>query len=658
MFPNQTCENEVSMELFLHCSLVPAFFIVAVLSFLQKRVHQMVLDEKIPLIKGRFGIVVPLDFIGSLSNRWSYGFAFGAVSASVILLFTEEYVPFHVPTWAKAIMYFVGAIEVGLSYFPFFACLSTNFRVVGGVLGILYTLTWISVTLWDLVTCPSGQVLGQYQKVIFQWPCILCLIFLLCRFVHMLVKALRIHLQIEREEEKEQLLQTYQAQYVQTLLRRPPSGELKKNWFQRKIYDWDPYFKFPNRIIGTSIISLVGLYIFTLADYSISNYAFDQLDFLTEALKDLSSSSNQTGNILAALIPQFEEFNVVARGAWLATTFLSSLTSVSYIFHVLACYRKHLRRLWAGQKGFLPEQFHNPSPAGSVAAIVRYSGWQIAFTLWGYLIVHFVQFLFSLILAYGLILPIANGKGLEVLQNIAIIILTLGLVLGLVVLQVILVQVFFLQDKISPTDKQKPLALNNRKAFHNFNYFFFFYNVILGMSSCILRLLFSFVVGTWLVARIDRTVMQKGYEGLDPGYKTWIGMIFADHYHSNPVMICFCHLLLVENLEKQKIRTSAYSSFHNLSPEPAVNSKARGRWMLVYTLLRNPKLILLRKRRGSLSNSGAQRANLETVILAYALASRYRDPTETDAVDMLTRQHLDMVLPTDTTDTTEVPHTS
>lgn len=40
--------------------------------------------------------------------------------------------------------------------------------------------------------------------------------------------------------------------------------------------------------------------------------------------------------------------------------------------------------------------------------------------------------------------------------------LTIGLVIGLVILQVGLVQIFFLQDKISTTDKHKPLALNNR----------------------------------------------------------------------------------------------------------------------------------------------------------------------------------------------------
>lgn len=61
------------------------------------------------------------------------------------------------------------------------------------------------------------------------------------------------------------------------------------------------------------------------------------------------------------------------------------------------------------------------------------------------------------------------------------------------------------------------LLLLFRKAFHCFNYFFFFYNVVMGVSNCILRLLSSIVMGTWLVSRIDRTIMQRGYENMDAG---------------------------------------------------------------------------------------------------------------------------------------------
>ncbi|KAF3687444.1 Stimulated by retinoic acid gene 6 protein-like [Channa argus] len=613
----QDCQNGISIDLFLHLSLIPAVFIVGVLSFLQRRANRLPIDHRLPILEGRFGIVVPLDTIGSLHNRWSYGFAYGAVSSSVLLLFSEKYIPFTVPTWARAIVYLVGAIEVGLVYFPFFACLSTSFKTTGAVLGILYSLAWILVTVWDSFTCPNGKVLGKYQKIIVHWPCVLSLVFLLGRFLYMLVKTVRI--QHVGQEDPEQLTEQHQVKYVKRLLRKTPEHSEPLSWFQSRVYEWDPYFKFPNRIIGTAIISLIGLYTITLADYSLSDVAFDRVEKWKNTLSQLVTTCNQT-EALGAMIPQLEEFIYVARECWLATTFFASLNSIAYTFHVLACYRKHLKRLWKGQKGFLPERFHRPSSAVSVASIARYSGWQIAFTLWGYLIVHFVHFLFALLLAYVLVLPVKHGMALSMLTNLGIVIVTIGLVIGLVIFQVILVQIFFLQDKMCPNDKEKPLALNNRKAFHCFNYFFFFYNVVMGVSNCVLRLLSSIVVGTWLVSRIDRTIMQRGYENMDAGYSTWIGMIFADHYHNNPVMVCFCQLLVSNTLQRNNV--SIYSTFNNA--ESPMYSRARTRWLLFYTLLRNPHLILLRKYHLSSSSSlqTSLSLKLDTVVQVLIMASQ------------------------------------
>ncbi|CAG5928861.1 unnamed protein product, partial [Menidia menidia] len=588
--------------------------IAGVLSFLQRRAKRLAIDHRLPFLEGRFAIVVPLDTIGSLSNRWSYGFAFGAVSSSVLLLFSESYVPFSLPSWARAIVYLVGALEVGLAYFPFFACLSTPFRMAGAVLGILYSLSWITVTTWDTFTCPSGKPLGKYQKIISQWPCILSLIFLLGRFIYILVKDVSVRLKLQPEHPEEKAGQ-HLTRHVQRLLRKPEHSK-RLSWFQRRVYEWDPHFKFPSRIIGTVVISLIGLYTMTLADYIVSDEFFHQIEHYKDTLKQLVNSCNETES-LRYMIPQLEEFIDVARRSWLATTIFASLNSVAYTFHILACYRKHLKRLWKGQKGFIPEKFHIPKSAVSVASIARYSGWQIAFTLWGYLIVHFVHFLFALLLVYALVLPIQRGEVHSMLSNLGIIILTIGLVVGLLILQVVLVQVFFLQDKMAPTDKQKPLALNNRKAFHCFNYFFFYYNVVMGISTCIMRLLLSIVVGTWLVSRIDRTIMQRGYETMDAGYSTWIGMIFADHYHNNPVMVCFCRLLVSKTLEQHNAPT--YSSFENSESASPVNNRARRRWALLYTLLKNPHLILLRKQHLSSSSSACQS---DIAVQAWAMVSQ------------------------------------
>ncbi|CAM4559613.1 unnamed protein product [Lepidochelys olivacea] len=590
---NATCESSTDMELVLHYSLIPSFAIILVLSFLERRVSRRQIDGKLHLLNGRFGIVIPLDFVGTFSNRWSFGFAFGATANKVMFLFSEGYRPLQVPQWAQAIVLLIGSTEVGLSYFPFFACLSTEFRITGSVLGFFYTFTWFIITITNIVQCPHGQVMGDYEKIIFYWPSLFCLIFLLGRFALMFVKALRVRLKMDVSSQENHFLEDHQAQHVKRLVRKPQERQVRKSWYQRKVYEWDPCFQFPGRMIGTSALALICLYIFIVIEFYIYKQFSQELKILDQRFEELVDSSNGS-EVLVPAVLQLKEFINVTEGVWIFTTFAASLTCVSYVFHILACYRKHMKRLWAGEKHFLPLRSREPASSQSVAAIARYSGWQIAYILWGYLIIHVVQCLFGVMIMYSFVLPIQHGQGLEVAKGLGIGILTVGIAMGLMILQIKIAARFFLQPKILPDDKQKPLALNNRKAFHNFNYFLFFYNVLLGLGACLFRLLCSILLGTWLIARIDRTIMQKGYEAADMGFNTWVGMIFMDHYHTNPTLLSFCHILLAGTTEKKLQKSTKYYIFNNIS-KPRVSTRARTRWLLLYTLLNNPRLTELRK---------------------------------------------------------------
>ncbi|KAI5087617.1 STRA6-like isoform X1, partial [Silurus meridionalis] len=147
--------------------------------------------------------------------------------------------------------------------------------------------------------------------------------------------------------------------------------------------------------------------------------------------------------------------------------------------------------------------------------LLKYPGYQIAFSLWGYVIVHMAMFMIVLMFVYLVILPIQENSFLEWLSWMAISLSNIFILLALMGLQRLLGHFFFMQDKQSENDEVKPLALNNRKAFHNFNYFFFFINMMMGMMSCVLRIIKSAVVGLMLVSRIERTIMPEGFESLD-----------------------------------------------------------------------------------------------------------------------------------------------
>uniref|UniRef100_A0A8C5M1B8 Stimulated by retinoic acid gene 6 protein-like n=1 Tax=Leptobrachium leishanense TaxID=445787 RepID=A0A8C5M1B8_9ANUR len=587
---NDTCKSSVDMDLFLHCSLVPSVLIILALSFLERRRNKTMIDDRLQLLDMRFGIVIPLDLLGTFNNRWTFGFAFGAIANKVMSLFTEEYLPAGVPAWARALGLLAGALEVGLSYYPIFACLTTDNKIIGSVTGFLYSLIWFIVTLIDIVSCPHGDMIGKYEKVITYWPSLLCLFFLMGRFVHIFIKTIRIMMGADILKEEYRFLPEHQANHVKRLLRKPVEEE--KTWFERKIYLWDPCFKFPSRMIGTTVLSLFCLYIFVTFEVSVFQMISQALLTLEGNMEQVAADTSWSG--YNQTIFMVKEFNSALKGVWFFTTFLACLITVSYIFHILVCYRKHMKRLWVGEKGFLPIKYHKPSSSQSVAAIARYSGWQVAYILWGYLILHIVQTLLGLLFVYIFVYPVKYGQGMVLLQGLGISTLTIAIVIGLMILQVQLAAKFFLQKKISPEDKKKPLALNNRKAFHNFNYFFFFYNVILGLSACLIRVFISLILGSWLVARIDRTILQRGYESSDMGYNTWIGMIYVDHYHTNPVLVSFCNILLARRAAKGFRKSIAYYSFAG-STEPKSSCQARTRWYLFYTLIKNPRLIIHRK---------------------------------------------------------------
>nr|XP_024647186.1 stimulated by retinoic acid gene 6 protein-like isoform X2 [Macaca nemestrina] len=309
---NGTCTSSVDMELFLHYSLIPSLFIILILSFLQRREHRRQRDDTSYLLGNRFGIIMPLDFVGTFSNRWSYGIAFGATANKVMFLFSEGYQPLQIPQWAQAFELLIGGIEVGLSHFPFFACLSSEFQLVSSILGFCYSLIWFAVTVLQVSQCPHGQFVGKYETLMFYWPSLLCLAFLLGRFLHMFVKALRVHLGWEFQVEEKSVLETHQAEHVKQLLRTPRLQERKKSWFQTRIYEWDPCFQFPSRMIGTIVLAFICLYLFIVIEFCVFVYVRDELDVFENKLESYITFTNHSG-VLTPVILQVKELISVTK---------------------------------------------------------------------------------------------------------------------------------------------------------------------------------------------------------------------------------------------------------------------------------------------------------------------------------------------------------
>lgn len=56
-----------------------------------------------------------------------------------------------------------------------------------------------------------------------------------------------------------------------------------------------------------------------------------------------------------------------------------------------------------------------------------------------------------------------------------------------------------------------------RSLYFNFTYFMFFYNIFLGLASCLLRILKAMFVGIVFLSRLDNSTLPRRFEFIDPG---------------------------------------------------------------------------------------------------------------------------------------------
>ena len=136
-------------------SFIPALIIIIILSFVNTRLW------KRGCCNGRPGLAIPVNLLDSYEDRFTYSFAFAATASSIVnivlnndftAVFGEDFrnVQKESPSYVNAILRIVAALVVGVSYYPFFACISTHQRLLGAVLGTIFS------TIWYVISCGLG----------------------------------------------------------------------------------------------------------------------------------------------------------------------------------------------------------------------------------------------------------------------------------------------------------------------------------------------------------------------------------------------------------------------------------------------------------------------------------------------------------------------
>ncbi|CAH3182311.1 unnamed protein product, partial [Porites evermanni] len=163
--------------------------IIVVLSCLKRR-NKL----KLEYCHGYPGLLIPLNFLHSFSysSRFTIAATFGATASTCLGLFLFPSVGEYASSIFENMFY---VLEYGILFYPFFACLTTEYKLVGASLGFLYAAIRFCFTVGIHFQCESHQK-GEMRNRLFigflgLLPTILCLLFITLRFAVLLLLEAR-----------------------------------------------------------------------------------------------------------------------------------------------------------------------------------------------------------------------------------------------------------------------------------------------------------------------------------------------------------------------------------------------------------------------------------------------------------------------------------
>ncbi|XP_048590082.1 stimulated by retinoic acid gene 6 protein-like isoform X1 [Nematostella vectensis] len=614
------CTPSDDYQLYNQISLGPAVLIILILVLFKRRTSRWQ-----NCCDGRPGILPPMDSLGSEYNRFSYAIAYAAMAVAVTVLFfnkiegkTGQVIHLTGPSWVKVFDGLLTVILLGIIFLPIFLCLSTNARLLGAVMGLFYTAMRFSFLMVVALRCPLNQesVFKAYP-IFVDLPTMMAYLFLMGRFLIIFVKEIRKsykNLKTRSEllcgTEPEFKVNELYIAHVKTLLEgKEKSNDGKRiKWYKKGrnfVYTPNPDFKYSVSILSTVIVG--GIII-----YEVVILAIGEVSGVFIMIKK-SYVSNKDYYIYVTGEENYNSY-VLILDIIIATFIVSSIVAALYMYfqmyRMLLAHRQHVIKLMQGDRRFLPRKM--PTPDNLVGMSLRFCGYQIAYFLWGYLIMFAI--LVAVVLFISLcvvILPsLLDPEIINIIINILIgLVPTVALALFVWLFQKILA-VFVFKDR---SINSKVVNIDNRRCYLLLSFFFFFFNILVGLMSCVLRILKGMLLGIMFIGRIDRPLLMKGFTGMDTAYMAYLGFLHLQVAHKHPVILVYCYILWNEAHKRRLGRTEEKFSYLNgqerlTDPEkghvselptqpkyPRVSAWALNKWFVAVTIIRNPSLILNRK---------------------------------------------------------------
>ncbi|XP_019851808.1 PREDICTED: stimulated by retinoic acid gene 6 protein-like [Amphimedon queenslandica] len=556
-----------------------------ILIFMQKR------TKKYPdCFGGRPGFVFPINFLNP-RHKFVYVMACGALASTWFQITLNEYsIDFNVNKWGASfvsIFFIMYLLLVNIIVtFPLLACVEAPVPIVGYTLGAIYSDVYLGIGVYNLVmnlrqadaddigTPKVYSNLLYSQYVIAYAPEIFCIIGIVLWYHY---KIIRETVRICRAD----------GNWKEVVVQQPQSQSQIK-YVKRLLYERNPTFfkkhintrvKLPFSLLIVCIVDAVIIFQLVTFTVFLIPYLFDYLKGEVKSWNDeiLFLNDNQI-KIANRVFDSLTSISVLS-------PILAVVILVGHFIHVIYSVQVELKEFrTGGKKLFKKIKF----PSITLSSSVRYAGYQIAAVITAWFVYYFVIFVLLSLVAALIIFPSQLGY-----YYYKFFVLVAWFVI-LTVSQIIICKLLFVAKESS---SMKTLIITNKRMFCFFSYVMLLYNIATGLMTAILRVTLSFLSMVILLPRMDRLLFLKGFERFDSGFNMYKSFVLVENLLKNPVLQVFVMLLQSnkklssENHDfSMKMMSEGDNDYILPSAAARVSTRARNRWFVAYTLIKNPKL--------------------------------------------------------------------
>ncbi|XP_077642128.1 receptor for retinol uptake STRA6 [Lonchura striata] len=496
-------------------------------------------------------------------------------------------------------------------YSPLLACAGPRHRLAYAA-GTLLAWGHCGAHAWQRAQCPLAPQIHRLYSLLSHVPVLLSLALLSLWYPAQLLRSLR------NGDGPEPPIsgKSYYRKYLKALLsKRGQKGSSKideslssriRSYLRSYIYIPEEGFRIPLKLVVSVTVAIVAVY----------QVALLLLLAVVPALRIVRAGLSADVVLLLVQLGLVPSQGAAGPGRLeqelrTARLFLRAL-EVCYIFSLALCclltcamllrslamHRSNLRALYQGAVLDVFSKAHILRPSReSLVCWMAFSSFQAAFACLGLLIQQVIFFLCSVAFTFLVVIPLQIGTSsplFGIIRNMWPFWLTLVVA---VLLQHFLAHSQFLEQH----SLQKEIT--NRRALYIVTFLLFPTNVLVGVMAAVWRVVISGLYNAVHFCRLDISLMHRGVETFDPGYRTYCNYLKVEVSQCHPLLKAFCFLLLQHGRPEPLApprETQLEEGLQLMHPKPPAPGRARirrirARWWVAYTLLHNPSLTVSRK---------------------------------------------------------------